>query len=168
MRLNQPRIPSTEGFDGTKVPAFPGACGEKVLLEAKEMTTDIHTGPPARIRLPRRLRPTRRLVGGFYLSMDGVHLGIVAANPSLRILRAKRSFRVHEIRMEPDLHGSPSHLGIGPCGRRNHDWPVPADWRQVCPLRWGAVIAFHLALMLFGWGIWTWSVPALEFLIPAA
>ena len=31
-----------------------------------------------------------------------------------------------------------------------------------------AVIAFHLALMLFGWGFWLWSVPALAFAVPAA
>lgn len=33
--------------------------------------------------------------------------------------------------------------------------------------RWGygGVIAFHVALMLFGWGFWTWSVPALVFLV---
>lgn len=27
-------------------------------------------------------------------------------------------------------------------------------------LEWAGVIAFHLALMIFGWGIWLWSVPA--------
>jgi hypothetical protein len=31
-----------------------------------------------------------------------------------------------------------------------------------------AVIAFHLALMCFGWGFWLWSVPALAFALPAA
>ena len=33
--------------------------------------------------------------------------------------------------------------------------------------RWGyaGVIAFHVALMLFGWGFWMWSVPALVFLV---
>jgi hypothetical protein len=30
------------------------------------------------------------------------------------------------------------------------------------------VILFHLALMLFGWGFWLWSVPALAFAVPAA
>lgn len=30
-----------------------------------------------------------------------------------------------------------------------------------------AVIAFHLALMLFGWGFWLWSVPALAAAVPA-
>lgn len=31
-----------------------------------------------------------------------------------------------------------------------------------------AVILFHLALMLFGWGFWLWCVPALAFAVPAA
>lgn len=31
-----------------------------------------------------------------------------------------------------------------------------------------AVIAFHVALMAFGWGFWLWSVPALCFALPAA
>lgn len=30
------------------------------------------------------------------------------------------------------------------------------------------VIAFHLALMLFGWGFWLWCLPALAFAVPAA
>lgn len=34
------------------------------------------------------------------------------------------------------------------------------------PARWAyvGVIAFHLALMLFGWGFWIWSLPALGFI----
>ncbi|WP_350275688.1 hypothetical protein [Kribbella sp. HUAS MG21] len=31
-----------------------------------------------------------------------------------------------------------------------------------------AVVLFHLALMLFGWGFWLWCVPALAFALPAA
>jgi hypothetical protein len=33
---------------------------------------------------------------------------------------------------------------------------------------YAAVILFHLALMLFGWGFWLWCVPALGFALPAA
>jgi hypothetical protein len=33
---------------------------------------------------------------------------------------------------------------------------------------WVGVIAFHVALMLFGWGFWIWSVPVLVFLVVAA
>ncbi|WP_432877368.1 hypothetical protein ACQPYH_28590 [Kribbella sp. CA-245084] len=30
-----------------------------------------------------------------------------------------------------------------------------------------AVVLFHLALMLFGWGFWLWCIPALAFALPA-
>jgi hypothetical protein len=30
------------------------------------------------------------------------------------------------------------------------------------------VIVFHLALMLFGWGFWLWSAPALALIVPLA
>ena len=32
---------------------------------------------------------------------------------------------------------------------------------------WAGVIAFHLGLMFFGWGIWFWAVPALAVLVVA-
>ena len=35
-------------------------------------------------------------------------------------------------------------------------------------LGWVAVLAFHVALMGFGWGFWAWSVPVLTVLVPAA
>ncbi|TCC16048.1 hypothetical protein [Kribbella sindirgiensis] len=31
-----------------------------------------------------------------------------------------------------------------------------------------AVVLFHLALLLFGWGFWLWCIPALAFAVPAA
>jgi hypothetical protein len=33
---------------------------------------------------------------------------------------------------------------------------------------WAGAVAFHLGLLLFGWGFWLWSVPALAFLVPSA
>jgi hypothetical protein len=33
---------------------------------------------------------------------------------------------------------------------------------------WTGVIAFHVLLMAFGFGIWVWCLPALAFLVPAA
>lgn len=35
-------------------------------------------------------------------------------------------------------------------------------------LGYGGVIAFHLALLLFGWGVWLWAVPVLVVVVPAA
>jgi hypothetical protein len=33
---------------------------------------------------------------------------------------------------------------------------------------WVCVVAFHVLLMLFGWGFWAWSVPALFVLVRGA
>jgi len=30
---------------------------------------------------------------------------------------------------------------------------------------WATVIGFHLLLMLFGWWVWAWSIPALSVLV---
>jgi hypothetical protein len=76
------------------------------------------------------------VVGGFYLSMGGVHLGIVAADP--QFTKGSRT---------------------GPCCRSSG-----TDGRT----SWAAVIAFHLLLMLFGWGLWIWCPPALAVLVPLA
>ena len=35
-------------------------------------------------------------------------------------------------------------------------------------LGWAGVIAFHVLLMLFGFGIWLWCIPALAVLVPLA
>ena len=31
---------------------------------------------------------------------------------------------------------------------------------------YAAVLAFHLALLLFGWGTWLWSIPVLAVVVP--
>jgi hypothetical protein len=38
-------------------------------------------------------------------------------------------------------------------------------WRRV---GYAGVIAFNLALTLFGWGFWLWSAPALALIVPLA
>ena len=158
-----------EGSDGTKVPAFPGACGGRILLEAKEMTTDIHTGHPALIRLPRRLTLTRRVVGGFYLSMGGVHLGIVAANPLFYAPFAQSAhFEFVRSGWSQIFMAHPAIWGLALAAGETTIGLFLLTGGKWARFGWGAVIAFHLALMLFGWGIWMWSVPALAFLIPAA
>jgi hypothetical protein len=42
---------------------------------------------------------------------------------------------------------------------------VGGSWAK---LGWAGVIAFHVALMLFGFGYWMWSIPALVVLISLA
>jgi hypothetical protein len=108
----------------------------------------------------------RLVVGGFFLTMGGVHLGIVAADPQLY-----RHF---------------ADGGLSPFVRDGwHDvvMAAPAVWGLLLTVgevtlgalliiggraaRWGwyGVVAFHLLLMLFGFGVWLWSIPALVIVV---
>lgn len=111
----------------------------------------------------------RRIVGGFYLSMGGVHLGIVASNPEFY-----RPF------------ASEAYFGFVRSGWADIFMAHPRGWGMALVVGetllgvllllggtwakagWVGVIAFHVALMLFGFGIWLWSIPALALLVPLA
>ena len=116
-----------------------------------------------------RAAAARHFVGGFYLVMGGINAGIVAVDP-----QAYRPFA-------DDAY-----------------WSFVTDaWRDVVMARptvwilllaageivlgllllrggptaragWVGVITFHVLLMSFSFGIWTWSLPALALLVPAA
>src|SRR5687767_1038803 len=109
----------------------------------------------------------RKIVGGFFLYTGGVHLGIVAAGPDFYAPFARETFiSLVGQAWERVFMASPVGWGLalsvgeaalGVLLLRGGVW-VKAGW--------AGVIAFHVALMLFGWGFWLWSVPALAFLIP--
>lgn len=114
-------------------------------------------------------RRGRKIVGGFYLSMGGVHLGIVAADPQLYRHFADGSFLgfvrtgwAEVFMVNPAAWGFALFLGetlLGLCLLAGGRW-VRAGWV--------GVIAFHVGLMLFGFGIWLWSIPALALLVTLA
>jgi hypothetical protein len=134
--------------------------------------TLLRTGPSHR---PRRARTgaapsgrawERSVVGGFYLVSAGVHLGLVAADP-----QTYRGFA------DAGLFGFVRH------GWHDVFMQHPAFW-GLCvmageltlgvllllggrPARvgWVGVIAFHVLLMLFGFGFWLYAVPALLVLV---
>jgi hypothetical protein len=108
-------------------------------------------------------------VGCFFLFTAGVHLGMVAADAEvyrhfadaaqLPFVRETWSdiFMAHAstwalLVMVGELTMGLLLLRGGPAAK----------------VGWVGVIAFHVALMLFGWGFWLWSVPALVFLVWAA
>lgn len=110
-----------------------------------------------------------RIVGGFFLFTGGVHLGIVAAGTELYrhfadgALFPFISAVWRDVFMaNPALWGMSLSLGevvFGLLLFRGGAWASAG---------WAGIIAFHLGLMLFGWGFWLWSVPALAFLGPSA
>lgn len=112
----------------------------------------------------------RKIVGGFYLTMGGVHLGIVAADPQFYAPFADDSFvpvlqtAWNEIFMAaPALWGLVmclAEVAIGVMLLVGGRWTMPG---------WSLVIAFHLMLVLMvGWGILVWVVPFLAVVVPLA
>ena len=125
-------------------------------------------------------RPTRGLpaerrhwggpvVGGFYLSMGGVHLGLVAADPQTYrhfadagLFAFVRDGWQDVFMVHPAVYGLLLAVGETVLGI------LLLVGGRAATVGWGGAVAFHLLLMLFGFGIWTWCLPALAVLIVLA
>jgi hypothetical protein len=141
-------------------------------VEVEEMAA--HAGNVATPVLPvaraaRRTGLARRFVGSFFLFTAGVHLGMVAADAQVYRHFADAALvpLVRDAWAEVFM-ASPSAWGlVVMAGELTLGLLLLAGgtWARV---GWVGVIAFHVALMLFGWGFWIWSVPVLVFLVVAA
>ena len=108
-------------------------------------------------------------MGCFFLFTGGIHFGIAAAGPESYRHFADEALLPfitaawREVFMaNPAAWGlvlSVGEVGLGVLLLRGGRWATAG---------WAGVIAFHLGLLLFGWGFWLWSVPALAFLVPSA
>ena len=104
-------------------------------------------------------------VGGFFLAMAGIHVGIVAADTEVYRHFADGAFFdvVHVLwrdvfMAQPQVWGlllALGEVGIG---------VLLLIGGRAALIGYAAAIVFHLALMLFGWGAWLWSLPALALL----
>lgn len=108
-------------------------------------------------------------VGGFFACMGGVHVGLVAADASVY-----RSFADEAL------------FGFVRTGWSDVFMATPEVWAlllaaaeitvgvlllvggRAARVGWAATVVFHVLLMLFGFGIWLWSVPVIVFLVWAA
>ena len=127
--------------------------------------------PPSVPTTAKTQHPTlgRMLVGGFFLVMGGVHLGLAAADPE-----TYRAFADHglfgfvrdgwrEIFMAaPAVYGLLLMAGEVTAGA------LLLAGGRAARVGWIAVIVFQLLLMLFGWWVWVWSVPAVAILVTLA
>ena len=131
------------------------------------------------IAAPRRRRTTVRagpvVVRGritlavLYLAGAGVHLVLVSTNPGAYRAFADQavlgfvSRGWHDIFMaDPQAWGLVVALGEIVLASA---LLLGGGWRR---LGYAGVIAFTLALTLFGWGFWLWSAPALALIVPLA
>lgn len=108
----------------------------------------------------------RRAVGCFFLFTGGVHLGMVAADVEIYRHFADGSmlpfvreawddvFMAHAVLWALLVMTGEIAMGL-----------LLLRGGAAAKVGWVGVIAFHVCLLLFGWGFWAWSVPALVFLV---
>ena len=128
----------------------------------------VHT--PARTESRARLaHRVRRFVGCFYLTMAGINAGIVFADAGSYRHFADDSYLPFVTRMWQDIvMAHPAAWGLLLAGGEIVLGALLLHGGRAAQAGWLGVIAFHLLLMTFGFGIWLWSVPVLALLIPAA
>lgn len=107
----------------------------------------------------------RRLVGGLFIATAGMHVGIVAADAEFyrpfadaALVPGIRTAWSNIFMAHPAAWGlavAAGELAIGITSLAGGRW---------ARLGVGGAIAFHVALMLFGWGFWFWSLPMLALL----
>lgn len=108
----------------------------------------------------------RALVGGFFLVMGGVHLGLVAADPQVYEHFADRGlFGFVRTGWREIVMAAPAFYGLLLAAGEVTAGALLLAGGRAARVGWVAVIVFHALLMLFGWGVWIWSVPALAVLV---
>jgi hypothetical protein len=102
------------------------------------------------------------VVGGFYLSMGGVHLGVVAADPeTYRHFADYALFAFVRDGWQNVFMAHPATFGLLLMAGETALGILLLLGGRLATLGWAGVAAFHVLLMLFGFGIWLWCIPAL-------
>lgn len=123
---------------------------------------------PAHLR-HRSVPLARKVVGGFFLVMGGVHLGLVAADPDVyRHFADDALFALVVDGWREIVMAHPEVYGLLLMGGEIVLGATLLIGGRAAYFGWAGVIAFHVLLLVFGWGIWLWSVPALVVLVPIA
>lgn len=117
-----------------------------------------------------RVIPWRtRAAGGFFLAMGGVHIGIVAADTeTYRHFADGALFGFVRTGWAEVFMATPIVWGLLLAAGEILMGSLLLRGGSPARVGWGCVIAFHALLMLFGWGFWAWSVPALFVLVRGA
>jgi hypothetical protein len=111
----------------------------------------------------------RRAVGCFFLFTGGVHLGMVAADVEVYRHFADGSLVPFVRDAWTDIFMA--HAAVWALLVMTGELAMGVLLLRggtAAKVGWVGVIAFHVALLLFGWGFWLWSVPVLAFLFWAA
>lgn len=123
--------------------------------------------PVTRAERPRRAVPLA--IGGFFLCTGGINLGIVIADTQTYRHFADESYLPFVTRQWAEIvmaHPAVwcSLLGVGEIVLG----ALLIVGGRAARVGWVGVITFQVLLMLFGFGFWLWSLPALAVLVTAA
>lgn len=111
----------------------------------------------------------RMVVGGFFLVMGGVHLGLVSADPEVyRHFADQGLFAFVRDGWQDIVMAAPRVYGLLLMAGEVLAGVLLLTGGRAARVGWIAVIVFHALLMLFGWWVWAWSVPALVLLVRLA
>lgn len=110
-----------------------------------------------------------RAVGGFFLAMGGIHVGIVAADTeTYRHFADHPLFGFVRTGWADVFMAAPVWWGLALAAAELLMGALLLRGGSAARVGWVGVITFHVLLMLFGWGIWAWCVPALYILVRGA
>lgn len=108
----------------------------------------------------------RLVVGGFFLVMGGVHLGLVTADPQVYEHFADDGlFPFVREGWQGIVMQNPAVWGLLLMAGEIAFGALLLAGDRTARLGWYAVLAFHVLLMLFGFGAWVWSLPAIVVLV---
>jgi hypothetical protein len=117
----------------------------------------------------RRARVEGQLVGGFFLVMGGVHLGLVSADPEVyRHFADHGLFAFVRDGWREIVMAAPAVYGLLLMAGEILAGGLLLLGGRAARVGWVAVIAFHVLLMVFGWWIWLWCIPVLTVLVTLA
>jgi hypothetical protein len=121
---------------------------------------------PARTRL--RLI-NRRSVGSFFLFTAGIHVGSGTADTeSYRPFAEGALFGAIREAWDAVFMAHPTFWGLALAAGELFLGLLLLAGGRWARIGWAGVIAFHLALLLFGWWAWAWCLPALVLVTAAA
>ena len=110
----------------------------------------------------------RHTVGGLFLFTGGIHVGIVSADPELYRNFAGAGPGWVADAWQQVFMAAPETWGLLLAAAEVTMGVLLLSHGLAVRLGWAGVIAFHVGLMFFGWGIWLWCVPALAVLVVAS
>ena len=139
------------------------------------MSHSTSTYPPPRTMVPvwpgtpRHRTLGRKLVGGLFLVTAGVHVGLVSADTQVyRHFADGGLFPFVREGWQDIVMANPAFWGLMLAAGELVIGTLLMVGGRAARWGWVGAIAFHVLLMVFGFGFWLWSVPALVVLVVLA